>query len=602
MIELPRNRWPDTPLSAHYLLFAQTVKLLLNGNAFESFRAPVLGNLMRAQELQRTCEQVIYREMPSAILTSIRDEFVKYIELDTTARSIIGPRFDNLVDIVKSANLSDYTDVGRIRHTIKLIHRQLSDFYEPKIRENLRSSLGDVKKRQNLINLTREYVTFLVNFGYDPRHIRDVTDDIFFSADINRVGTHLFSAFVSRFDSRPKDYIIFIPVKERDAKALKGYGVVSFRLKKLNKMPSDLRSKILETPQFSDNDHFYEHHPNAIDPYNAVSDARELFELFTSLTVLEPKGLDIRPRSYSFAAVKGRRKYRPVIDEKSKIQPTATAISIRKGESLERNLDSLLDNFDAQSKPRIAAAIRNISLARQTQNSESQITLIWSAIETLFGDPPKGSARLKYYRDSLEIGILVNYCWRYSYAIFNLVNYHYRKLLMHSLDSAGIDAGLDTTSRFQRFILDPAYRSEHRAFMAGIRHNPCLTQLVFSYYKKFGTGNALRRTVSDHEKRVIWQIDRIYRARNEFVHSGFRSPFADGIAINSYEYFRTSLQAILHHAREISGSFPSSKGASVEEVRESLRIERNFRQGQIADATLKTPKDVDNFLTIFDRV
>ena len=599
---LPSNKWPDTELARHYILFAQTVQLLLNENAFESFRAPVLDNLTRLSEFIHLCDLVLHRELPQGHLKPVASELIEYLGSDSVAKSIIGPTFEHFIASIKAMNISDFGEISRNRNASALNIRKLELYYDDRLQSDLISSLLDRRHKIALQELSRVYISRLLNRGFDRRFIKLCLNEVFFGGTIKKVGPHLIKRFAKKFPQHEREFTVYVPVKKTDALSLRKFPSFFHVLKRQNELPKGLASIINNDDRYSNSDMYFEHSLRGIDCFSATASVQQLVTTYPSLTVLEDRGLDVQPRTYAFARQKGGRKYQVVEDQKLSIQPSVSTISATKGKSLTRNLESVLTHFDGSAISRILTALKAVSLARQTDMAENQIILIWSAIETLLGDPPRGSTRLKYYRSSIIPAVCLNYCWRYSKAVYSQVEYHNRKALQHALDEAQIEGGISPHRRFQYLIFHPQNRKFHRILMEGLADNPSLTHLVFRFYRRFGQGPSLRKHFHHHETRVSWQIDRIYRARNEFIHSGRSRNYTDRLSINAFEYFRTTLQAMLYHAFQISVEFGDVKKASIEEIRESLRICHELRVKHISSANQNDDAGISEYLSIFVRM
>ena len=50
----------------------------------------------------------------------------------------------------------------------------------------------------------------------------------------------------------------------------------------------------------------------------------------------------------------------------------------------------------------------------------------------------------------------------------------------------------------------------------------------------------------DHGQRVIWQLKRIYRTRNQIVHLGYVSDFTEYLVENSHNYLDIFINQIIH--------------------------------------------------------
>jgi hypothetical protein len=54
--------------------------------------------------------------------------------------------------------------------------------------------------------------------------------------------------------------------------------------------------------------------------------------------------------------------------------------------------------------------------------------------------------------------------------------------------------------------------------------------------------------LKEHEKKVEWQIRRIYRTRNLIVHSGRTIPYIDTLIENTHDYLDQAIAAVLDYS------------------------------------------------------
>lgn len=72
-----------------------------------------------------------------------------------------------------------------------------------------------------------------------------------------------------------------------------------------------------------------------------------------------------------------------------------------------------------------------------------------------------------------------------------------------------------------------------------ISTSPLQLNRLFGLHKLAQDPKLIMRKILSHEDRLSWQIHRIYRERNQIVHSGTASPFLIPLVENSFLYFRT---------------------------------------------------------------
>jgi len=69
--------------------------------------------------------------------------------------------------------------------------------------------------------------------------------------------------------------------------------------------------------------------------------------------------------------------------------------------------------------------------------------------------------------------------------------------------------------------------------------------------KKLSSANSILDTIEDHQKRVVWHIQRVYRMRNLIIHSGSTLPYLGILVENLHAYTDYTLdligETIVHH-------------------------------------------------------
>lgn len=79
-------------------------------------------------------------------------------------------------------------------------------------------------------------------------------------------------------------------------------------------------------------------------------------------------------------------------------------------------------------------------------------------------------------------------------------------------------------------------------------HNPLARHRLFKLERDFASPKGLMSATVGHEDRVRWQLHRIYRARNNLVHSGRQPTFLDSLVANLDDFFRGTIGTIVNLA------------------------------------------------------
>ena len=88
-------------------------------------------------------------------------------------------------------------------------------------------------------------------------------------------------------------------------------------------------------------------------------------------------------------------------------------------------------------------------------------------------------------------------------------------------------------------LLLPEHEQRHKSLLQFLTDNPLALHRVFKIHNDYQDTKCTSRTISDHADRVAWQIHRVYRARNQLVHSGRLPSYLESVILNLAEYYRS---------------------------------------------------------------
>jgi len=213
---------------------------------------------------------------------------------------------------------------------------------------------------------------------------------------------------------------------------------------------------------------------------------------------------------------------------------------------------------------------------------------IWSAIEVLLSDPVDG-ARIVHYTANMVPAVCMYHARRQFHATSNDLKVLFRGRYTDILDElpgreisykpayalAGcllLDEHADTRARLLK-LCDEQPIARHRI------------DRLSAHYSNIGcTYKALR----DHEARVGWQVNRIYRSRNLLVHAGKSPDYVGQLIQNADEYFRFLVTAVLME------TFGQTASVSIEGVIHSIKTRYNIRMQTFKRGNQQARHDADS--------
>lgn len=170
-MEPPRNEWPTSEYGKHALFMAQTILECLSETNFESFRAPSLDNLTRLRELELSARQSLNSHQNRTNFRPMIEEIT-----DTLSESIIAhaqpEQVELLIDKLNSFNQSNRIDTKNLAYHLKLFQDSIEGYFLKRLVNEMKLSFRTPKEKIRSKYVTREFLSFLINRGYDKRFIR----------------------------------------------------------------------------------------------------------------------------------------------------------------------------------------------------------------------------------------------------------------------------------------------------------------------------------------------------------------------------------------------------------------------------------------------
>src|SRR5262249_20877998 len=156
---------------------------------------------------------------------------------------------------------------------------------------------------------------------------------------------------------------------------------------------------------------------------------------------------------------------------------------------------------------------------RASPNAENQLISLWSAVEVLLSEPPRDVARISHYCRMLIPCASLRHVRRQMVAAYDEMLVSYRRRFSEIVNSEPNDFGNSHTN-FAALLCLEENEPLRKRLMTLCKDNPLALHRMWKLRTDYKEPKSALRAISGHEKRVEWQICRIYRARNFLVHTG----------------------------------------------------------------------------------
>tara|TARA_R110000868_G_scaffold124399_6_gene328910 strand:+ start:1109 stop:2830 length:1722 start_codon:yes stop_codon:yes gene_type:complete len=525
-------------------MFAQQMREMLNPQTFESFRVYSLDTSARLKEALELIDDVKRGRVPVATLQPVAEELSWSLSKDTAAKNLVPAEISSLLKVMKNKN---NLDVEAFSAHIKLMQKLIGERYQETIEERTLTIFSDPKNRTELRKLTGFYCSHIVNLGYSRRHVLKLVNEHFFDQPIQRIGRASLVKFFRKFDGKKKRFIVHAAVTKDLAHYLKGLG---FQTRDISTLSTEQKNSLSENHNYQNTPLAIEVFTDTFDPYGAMDFCYQTLSSQRAIAYLNPQGMQSEWGEIMHVT-RARAKGGSPISKGDFLLNSPHKHTMRSGKhikNISKYAKNLQSNFDANSTERILSSINTASLARTSSNPENQLISLWSAIEVLLSEP-QGQARIVHYASLITPCITLRHTRRQVSAIYDelLISYRwkFRKLLRQVTSIQSSHEAL----KFAHLMFLPENEHLRTALCEILVDNPLALHRVWKLQSDYQDVKCTSRTLSDHSDRVRWQIHRVYRARNQLVHSGRMPSYLESIILNLAEYYRSSVATIVTRAK-----------------------------------------------------
>ena len=540
------NNWPVTKNAEFYKLFAERTVELTDARSHDGYRVHALSTIMKLRELSVVCGRVLDRHIPKVSLEHIVDEVTEALQSDLVARHILSE-----LKLEASILLPDTSEsTEEIQSRSQLARSLLEEKYQEVCEELIISQCQVGGSKYDLLVLCKLYVSHLCGTGFHKRFIYETSMDSFYRSDIARCSQHLLLRFFDNFKAtKLSKYTVVLSCTDRYSDFLKGHFGVS-----VHEDPAGLKEKlgIVAPPEFGQGQRkriISIKGIEARDRYSVISQIEGIFEISRSFMFIFPSNLkdelDDECLVYENKEKEGKKASR------------RSVLSVQNGQSPslgrpDRLIKRFRDFAFADRRGRISTndplfrALSAAALAGDSSNPETQIITLWSAFEALLPPPTKDEkspARIVHFNSLVVPALVAEYLSSKFAAFFRDLDSKERKAIRGVLNDTV--EGSEHVERLAR-VLACDDNTTKKLFQI-VAQSPLRVNRLYNLYNLAQDPRLTLKKVKSNEARVSWQIHRIYRERNQIVHSGDSSPFLIPLVENSFFYFRvlsTRLEAI----------------------------------------------------------
>lgn len=570
------SKWLITPETEGLLFFAQRISELLFDYTLDTYKPSALNAPYLAQEAVSLTNEIEMGLIDSANLETVLDELEWAIQGDTTSKRLLDAgveyyilRGDGTKDSEKKLRLEV---LAQTLEPYRYLLACASDLHES-IKKNSKKSIDE-----NARNLA----TTLINMGISKQHLNDIVNECFFDADGESIDSaDYFHTFINRVSPVSHTFDLYFIASSLITEISDSISTLDAEI--IDELPGNVIN-FAKSAGFQRNDNeVYVHIDDihAYDKYSARSEAiRTLENLSNLFTVFHHKArISWRPEALANQCCAPGIVLVPA--PKSAMDKATDMRPGKASKELNRLITTLpMRNASSMRLMRVAD-LHGICISHPI--SENQLVNIWTALETLIPSNLANSKIVNITNAMLPFllkAYIARLIERFTYDLLNWDNWRAKKILK----KVPSDPGESLIKRAANLLTIKDNENIRKELYVALKDFHLLRHRTFQLSETLVDPNKIKILLKVHEKKVIWQLRRIYRTRNLIVHSGRFPSYLPTLIENGHEYLD---QIIFDLIKMICGEYRTETIEQAFEVAKVLSIKFNRQLGEVKEFNIE---------------
>jgi len=536
MTKISLENWIIDDKLEGLLFFAQTIREMVSRYTIDSYKAPVFNSHSICEEILDVIEEIEQGFLHERGLDPLREELIWNLQDDPVVRKTLGYRFTPIMEELKQADSHK-----KIQSIVKPIQNLIERNYIQEIHNQLIESVKNPKEKEKITQLSKIFISELVFYGYSQEYLHQEIMYYFFSnqkiSTVNQI-----DIFLKRFSFNKENWDVYFRGDDNftyleKLDIFKDLEILDEKIQPRKGYPAEIKF-------FEDNEKFplflLFKNIEALDPYDARDRCERILRHINDLSGLSTHREKLKWSSQSL--VYSKTDFFKAIDDYSVMHKVKDS-EICDVKSNIDELVSILVKLDPESMYLIWNSLSMHSGAIESKRSENQLMNLWTALETLLPAPQSQSkTRIVYFLYSFEPFLGRKYIQKLIKDLLNELRFE----LGDKLDGFLLKVPVGS-SDFEKIsavisIKENKPLKDELCLMVG--RNFLLRNKIHTLNKKLITKAKILETIETHNKRVRWQLQRIYRARNLIVHKGGKLIYLDQLVENLHSYYHSVFSLI----------------------------------------------------------
>ena len=544
------DNWSTNESVKPFLFFVQSMEEMLFPYGHDSYRVPTLNFHYLCVEIVSSINKIESGIIDKGNMQPLFNELISVFSNDLVAQKLYGNHFDRLFYHKDdkgeySQNISQLkkepgaeTSLKEIKKTLYYLldDMEIGDKYlktlQYEIEQLLQIDSFTAKEAERLIGLSRLLLTELINRGYSQEFVYSQIKETYYSLEHVISDTSLeISTFWEMFSFDKNKYCVTLPLKKTD-------------IKKLLDHFQNVKVSVNSEKMFGDSCRWIiEVEIESLDPEIARVEATSLICLFVSLKQCNSHVSKSYHANHAIVKDLTTGKVYNLSSPSALLSRGCT----RSEEQTYTRIGEMIQGFSAIGDKMINA-INLHSSAMESRNENNQLLNLWTIVEVLIKFENKNNySKITQISNTLTTVLNASYIKSLvEQLIFDLQHCctSFEKILL------GVSQGNNDLEKMVALLVLPEYAENKNALINALPCYPLLQYRIEHYSENFSDRTKIATILSNHRKRIEWQIMRIYRNRNMIVHDGTHFPYIDLIVQNLHFYIDTLMDTINYYAAQ----------------------------------------------------
>lgn len=550
------KKWHLQEDLANLFFMAQRLDELFFDYTLDTYKPPALNSIYLCREAISLIHDVENELIDSANLHHVLEELEWSLTSDTVAKRLLNAPVKKFIIQGESIKLAE----TKVR--LEVLERTLNPLrYIEQCQIVLMGEMeGGSKKVIN--EVVRSYASTLINYGVSKQHLQEKINSFFFyGRELASVGEAAdFFELVFPVSHDFEIYFIVSNLIENVKDSIK-----AFHLSIVNELPDAIKL-IADQAGFIplENEVWISIEDiETFDRHNARQEAESTLNIVRDLFLLYSHKNRISWREQ--AIIVQCCDEQPVLTRKPK-STMEKCFDLRPGEAATR-LNYLIKNISLSggSFRKFNRAVDLHGISSTNDLPENQLLNIWIALETLVPSHTNGGGKVVKICNALLPVMMKTYLRRLVEDLAaDLILWNRSKIgkLVKTIDNA---KNKNLYQKILELISIEEYAELRSKLYVELGNYHLLRFRVFELSELFRKPDLLLKKIATHEKKVSWQLRRIYRTRNLIVHTGRSIPYINSLIENAHDYLDQTMNMIVQYscgelsARSLEQAFDMAK-------------------------------------------